>query len=272
MKTCFVTCATKSHFPGLQKLATSLSSTLKSTDSDFCVISPDKIELKGVNFFYIRPLEDVYKNIKPRDHKHYSIARWHPAVWYKFESFGLTDYDRVIYLDADMLVLRDISELVFDDYLRERPVWFSLNPMEEDHSNSNIFYNPTLHKRIVSYRRTVSTGIMILNMSNFSEYTKLNLIHLAEQGMTYDGADQGVVNQWLEEKGIYFGVLDDKYNHLATKPINEDTKIVHYFGKKPWEDEEHESGSIINDSNEYRVENDKMWREYKAVSDSVSLF
>ena len=54
--------------------------------------------------------------------------------------------------------------------------------------------------------------------------------------------------------------------------INEDTKIVHYFGKKPWEDEEHESGSIINDSNEYRVENDKMWREYKAVSDSVSLF
>ena len=271
MKTCFVTCATKSHFPGLQKLATSLSSTLENTDSDFCDISPGSQARMAINFFYIRPLEDVYKNIKPRDHKYYSIARWHPAVWYKFESFGLTDYDRVIYLDADMLVLRDISELVFDERLRERPAWFSLNSMEEDRFNSNIFYNPTLHRKIVSYRRTVSTGIMILNMSYFSEHTKLNLIHLAEQGKTYDGADQGAVNQWLEDKGIYFGVLDDKYNHLATKPINEDTKIIHYFGKKPWEDVEHESGSIINDSNEYRIENDRIWKGYKAVSDSVSL-
>tara|TARA_Y100000034_G_scaffold67331_1_gene81213 strand:- start:2773 stop:3594 length:822 start_codon:yes stop_codon:yes gene_type:complete len=269
MKTCFVTCALKNHFPGLNKLASSLSQTLEETDSDFCVISPDDIALQDVKYFSSIPKDSTYQNIKPLPHRHYNTERWYPATWYKFEAFGMKEYDRVVYLDADMLVLETISELTDCCYLNDRPIWFTLNSEEEDQTNNRIYYKPELRKAIRSYRRTVSTGIMVINMDQISKFTRQNLIYLAEVGRTYDGTDQGAVNQWLEEKGIHFGVLDDKYNHLATNPLNEDTKIIHYFGRKPWEDKEKESGTIISDINSYRLENDELWRNFSVKSNSL---
>ncbi|MAG24317.1 hypothetical protein CMI47_01945 [Candidatus Pacearchaeota archaeon] len=261
MKTCFVTCALKNHFPGLEKLALSLNPTLEKTNSDFCVISPDEVDLNGVKYFQSYPKDSTYEGIKIHKHKHYDLTRWHPVVWYKFEAFGMRGYDRVIYLDSDMLVLDDISELATDHKYYSRPVWFSLNSDEEDSVSDEVFYNPLLRKRIVSYRRTVSTGIMIINIDQISKITRQSLIYLAELGKTYDGADQGVINQWIEEKEINFGVLEDKYNHLAINQINDETKIIHYFGHKPWESES-EVETIISDISESRDVNNKIWLDF----------
>ena len=262
MKTCFVTCALKNHFPGLEKLVSSISQAIDSTGSDLCVISPDEVKLDGVKFFSSHPKKDTYEGINSLPHKHYDTSRWYPATWYKFEAFGMRGYDRVIYLDSDMLAVKDISELATDEKLNTRPIWFTLNPEEEDKRDSNIFYNPDLHKRITSYRRTVSTGIMVINMDQISKFTRQGLIYLAEVGRTYDGTDQGVVNQWLEEKEINFGVLGKEYNHLATNKIEDDTKIIHYFGRKPW-DSGNDPLTIIPDTSDFRVENDELWREYE---------
>jgi lipopolysaccharide biosynthesis glycosyltransferase len=179
-------------------------------------------------------------------------------------------YDRVIYLDSDMLVIKDISELATDENLNNRPIWFTLNSEDEDKKDSNIFYNPDLHKRIVSYRRTVSTGIMVINMDQISKFTRQGLIYLAEVGRTYDGTDQGVVNQWLEEKELNFGILGKEYNHLATNKIEDDTKIIHYFGRKPWESGERQL-TIIPDTSVFRVENDELWEKYKKPRCAASL-
>ena len=69
MKTCFVTCALKNHFPGLEKLALSLSATLDKTGSDLCVISPDEVHLDGIDYFSSCPKKDTYKGIQPLPHK-----------------------------------------------------------------------------------------------------------------------------------------------------------------------------------------------------------
>ena len=180
-------------------------------------------------------------------------------------------YDRVVYLDADMLVLSDISNLATDEKLNSRPIWFTLNSKEEDQKNSNIFYDPSLHKKITSYRRTVSTGIMVINMDQISKITRQSLIYLAELGRTYDGTDQGTINQWLEEKEINFGVLGEEYNHLAINKITEKTKIIHYFGRKPWDSKVEDSNTVISDTSDFRLENDELWEKYKKPECITSL-
>ena len=68
----------------------------------------NKIELRVVD-------EEKYVNALDHFKQQDSLFRYWPHML-KFEAFSVEKYDRVVFLDSDILVLKDISRLFLNDY------------------------------------------------------------------------------------------------------------------------------------------------------------
>lgn len=136
---------------------------------------------------------------------------------YAFTKIGLwrqTQFRRIVYLDADVVTLRAPDEL-FD-----LPHAFAAAP---DVGWPDIF----------------NTGVMVLS-PNMGEYWALKT--LAATGDTFDGADQGLLNQFYEHKDWHR--LSFTYNctpsanyqyEPAYRYYKSKISMVHFIGKgKPW--------------------------------------
>jgi len=138
----------------------------------------------------------------------------------KIHLWGLEQYDKAIYLDADMLLLDNIDEL-FDI-----PGNFSAAP---DGFPPHLF----------------NSGLMVLTPNR---ETYLDLIEKSSQLPSYDDADQGFLNSyysdWFESDNPYMRLHTryntkastwcyNKYGLVGVFPI----KVVHFTGcvMKPWQ-------------------------------------
>jgi len=174
-----------------------------------------------------------YELINPTnvDKKH----RWF-STYSKIFAFGQTEYDKVVYLDADMLILRNIDEL------------FNYPHMSATNSGGML-------PRKVSWTH-LNSGLMIIEPSKkiFTDMlNRIGKIEVLEAGGSVErpqyGSDQDFFNKyypnWPNQKELH---LDHKYNifhyHLdeysklfgytiedGPKPIS----IIHYASYlKPW--------------------------------------
>ena len=136
----------------------------------------------------------------------------------KLRAFGLEDIEKVVFLDADTLVLQNIDELF------ERPA-FAAAP---DFFLPNCF----------------NSGVMVIEPSKaLLDSMESKLL----QRRTYDGGDQGFLNDFYPDWwGMDVGHrLEARYNlhhfvyqfmtaHASVKSVVNDVKIVHYTLQKPW--------------------------------------
>lgn len=144
------------------------------------------------------------------------------AYW-KFEIFNQIDFDRLIFIDMDCLILGDLSEL----FKQEKPV-----------SAVKTFRGDSLGKDI-------NSGIMVLNKPVISEDVYRQLIALAERGFSL--ADQPTINHLFLNK---INFLDKRFNvekrlFKSLKPefkkILKEARILHFVGEKPWDEKKEES-------------------------------
>lgn len=153
----------------------------------------------------------------------------------KLHLFGLTDFVKLVYLDSDMIVLKNIDELFEKSHLsavaagqREHPDWTRLN-----------------------------SGIMVIDPDKDLPEKMVKVTDLAIEQVKQLGSDkigdQDVVNaycpDWPDREELH---LDDAYNlffsdldayiqkHGYRMPIRgedhpRDIRIIHFVGpKKPW--------------------------------------
>ncbi|KAL3834977.1 hypothetical protein ACJIZ3_009713 [Penstemon smallii] len=134
----------------------------------------------------------------------------------KFRLWQLTDYDKIIFIDADMLILRNI------DFL------FGMPEISARGNNGTLF----------------NSGVMVIEPSNCT--FKLLMDHINEIE-SYNGGDQGYLNEiftWWHRipkhmnflKHFWIGddeVVKRKKVRLfeAEPPI---LYVLHYLGNKPW--------------------------------------
>ena len=130
----------------------------------------------------------------------------------KLRIFELLEFTRIIYLDADTIVRKNIDDLFESDEFLVAPDWGS--ELTEYFNSGMMAFSPcaSLKDKI---------------FSNLSKYG------------SYDGGDQGYLNEAL--KGEY-GLLPPEYNTLKRVLIKhpnlinfDDVKVLHYVGAKPWE-------------------------------------
>ncbi|CAI0395970.1 unnamed protein product, partial [Linum tenue] len=127
----------------------------------------------------------------------------------KFRLWQLTDYDKIIFIDADMLILRNI------DFLFEMP------EITATGNNGTLF----------------NSGVMVIEPSNCT--FQLLMDHINEI-VSYNGGDQGYLNEiftWWHRIPKHMNFLkhfwegDEQEIKQNDPPV---LYVLHYLGTKPW--------------------------------------
>ncbi|XAR67700.1 Glucuronosyltransferase [Bertholletia excelsa] len=134
----------------------------------------------------------------------------------KFQLWQLTDYDKIIFIDADMLVLRNI------DFL------FSMPEISATGNDATLF----------------NSGVMVVEPSNCTYGLLMDHVDEIE---SYNGGDQGYLNEiftWWHRIPRHMNFLkhfwdmeDDKEREIKTALFAAEPPVlyvVHYLGQKPW--------------------------------------
>ena len=180
----------------------------------------------GVTYEYVDVIptpEDIYEhNLKFEA----NVAATWRNCWTKFRIFEQTQFNKIVFLDADIMILKNLDHL-FDcphmtscldgEYFNVWPGW--------DHFNSGCMVIEPSEKLFND----------ILNFAN----------NLKEEELpTYIIADQEVLNfyykDWPDQKELHL----DKYYDIFAPYVPEDDEVIkdidancyfiHYVGRKPW--------------------------------------
>lgn len=152
-------------------------------------------------------------------------------TFYKLKLFSLTEYDRVVFIDSDIICLGDISFLISKD-------------LEIYEMCAAKDYGIKLNDNIIN------SGVMVVNKSMLSKKTYKEMISLTKIKFNKDtkdnngnGSDQFIINEYFNtnKKNIFH--LDIRYNTLKRvflhhkniwQSIKDDIRLLHFVGNKPW--------------------------------------
>ncbi|KAL0951524.1 hypothetical protein HGRIS_008208 [Hohenbuehelia grisea] len=220
----FVTLLTSdAYLPGALALAAALKdvhpSPVVTPEVDFdivCLVTPETVDVSSIKL--LRRAFNVVIGVEvigQQDEKGLQLLGRPDldTVLTKLHVFRLTQYSKIIFLDADVLPIRPLSHLF------TLPYEFSAAP---DVGWPDIF----------------NSGVLVLSPGE-DNFTELNQL-LKSKG-TWDGGDQGILNEW---RGVDWNRLSFTYNTTPTAaytyaPAYEryGSKIsaIHFIGpNKPW--------------------------------------
>ena len=187
-------------------------------------------EMEDENFTIEFP--DISYAVKDIEYKLPKEQHFGLATWYRlFIQSLFPQYDKVLYLDCDLIVLGDISELYNTDL--------------EDNYVAGVVENWILHSPVFSYytkeavgiesKYYINAGVALFDLNKFREneieQKFVNLIN------TYNfdviDPDQSYLNYLCQGKIKY---LPFEWNRTPLENVEcENPKIVHYaLGFKPW--------------------------------------
>ena len=152
------------------------------------------------------------------------------SVYFKLDAFR-QPYDRVVYIDTDVLAFQDVSALWSPNEFNTHAIYATRE------SKSLGLTHPDWQGRL-------NTGVLVINAPLLGESTFQQLLNLAREGKTYDLGDQGVVNAFLNrsEFASQVGELPPRFNTPSCVRVegdwarySEDLAMMHYLGpRKPW--------------------------------------
>lgn len=156
---------------------------------------------------------EKYKDIKWTIH----TRDWEVNPFYRFEIFGLSQYNKILYLDIDIVILGDLNDIfkIEGDFCAV-----------ELAKVTNLAYVPF-------GQRGFNAGVMLIGKKYLTKDVQLDLINLSKNGV-YNG-NQKPLNFYFSGKVNF---LDYKFNlttDLLSQEHIEQAKIIHYIGQqKPW--------------------------------------
>src|SRR5690242_10986969 len=175
-------------------------------------LSADTVSELKLLYDYVIPVERIRNSNMANL---YLMGR--PDLSYAFTKIALwrqTQFRKIVYLDADVVALRALDEL-FD-------------------IEASFAATPD-----IGWPDAFNSGVMVLN-PDMGEYWSLHT--MAAAGESFDGADQGLLNQYYEHrpwqrlKFTYNCTPNAEYQwEPAYRYYKRDISVVHFIGKdKPW--------------------------------------
>ncbi len=199
-------------------------------------LSDDKIE--ELKFFYRKT---IFKKIDTTGHYNDVITLFKSKISKNFhrfipsvltiETFNFIDYDKVLYLDSDMLVVNSLRDLYLIDH-----------DIVATRDTSDYIRKPVI-KKSGSDEIPLNGGFLLLNGSFMrSDKHVKNMLNLFPKIKSPKFLDQSLLNEYLKNFDVLF--VSSDYNLLKrcfddTKAEElvrslKDIKIIHYVGEKPW--------------------------------------
>ena len=210
---------------------------LKSKYELLCLINENITE---ENIQYLEYFNIEYKKVKAIKYEtEYHINNW-KNTFDKLNIFSLTEYDKIVYLDSDMIILENIDEL----FNLEPLTMASDKPYHDDSYNSGIMViKPNLKDYKGLLKRT-------------KEWDEMHVRNLGDQNIINDyfkdikvlDDNYNHMRYISKEKSLYYDVYSDsfifKHNVNVINRISENPKVIHYISlpkpfmtKDPYEDE-----------------------------------
>ena len=154
------------------------------------------------------------------------------ATWYRlFIQSMFPQYDKILYLDCDIVVLGDIAELYFTD-LEDN---YIAGVVEHWILHSPIFSHYTKEAVGIESKNYINAGIMIMDLKKFREARiEEQFVELINKyNFNVIDPDQSYLNYLCKGKIKY---LPFEWNRTPLENVEcENPKIVHYaLGFKPW--------------------------------------
>jgi len=217
---CFV--ANKRYIEGLATVVHSLKKNNKNVPtiilfSEDIEEAPDDVDkLIKIDVEDYRYLEMFNELNKP--------LLWPKSIYYKLSIFNVYGYDRIVFIDSDMLVIKDISDLWDLDEYNEFDFYATLTyPKVDDKSNQQ--------------EDKLCSALMVINKNLLGVHVYKKLIEMAVLHKTYEGSDQGVINYYLRKKSVPCGLINQYYNtfpcdkHISRcKGYDRPATILHFIG------------------------------------------
>lgn len=212
------------YFPGFVVLLKSLTLNNPGSSADLVVLhdglSADnaaRIRVLRPDARFIRVDPAPYERFRKGDASNYLFTK----AYFILDAFRLRDYDRVITLDTDMVVLGEI------DHLFDHPAPFAAVP-QLLFDDEGVKFN---------------SGLLVFGREHMSDEFVARLERTGVEG-TYelDKHDQGILNAVL---GGNYHRLDRTYNWVKRASVRgethpDDVRVLHFTGKyKPWSGGEH---------------------------------
>lgn len=169
------------------------------------------------------------------------------ATYYRFLiPQKLTQYDKCLYLDSDIIIKEDITPLIqepIEDYL----LMGSRNYFSKE-CNPEFYKQRCADCSIKSLDKYINAGVLLINLKKFREKHLYEIMMKDVQNNKYPYNDQDILNKYCSGE---IGLFSVKYNFLVqylkrteavSKALNEDIcenaknpVIIHYSTrKKPW--------------------------------------
>lgn len=197
------------------------------------------------NIVYKKPNKKLYTKVNWKNTK--------PQLWntyYTLDVFCYKEFDRIIFIDLDTIVLQDIK------YLFEHQLSTKIAGVKA--------YN-RIQDQLVDY---INTGVFVVDMKKISSSFYKNIVGFSYKGFLFP--EQDTINRYMH-KQISF--LPKEYNVekrmllSSNYPFDiEKVKILHYVALKPWQ--EAKRAGQRNDRKDFG-ELEKLWWEFfnKGVKD-----
>lgn len=152
----------------------------------------------------------------------------------KFIIFKLTEYDKIIYLDTDLLIKENIDNLFTYDTIDNKIY------MTYDVGQTNIEINGETYKDLIFRKNEYNSGVIVFKPS-INIYNKCyKNLNIFENNKNELFTDQTILNLLNTNNEINVKYLHFKYNYIAVlsniKIIEDLPTIVHFILRpKPWE-------------------------------------
>ncbi|MFI6663142.1 glycosyltransferase family 8 protein [Streptomyces sp. NPDC050523] len=239
MNRTWVTLLTRPGFlPGVRALAASLRD-VGSRHRLLVMVPPDLDQDTRRALEHSGCAVHEVERLMPTDRPDYAAERF-TEVWTKLQVFGLTEYERVVFLDADMLLLRRMDELFDPPLTPDTPL--AAVPACQCNPNRVATYPDHWTTQNCPYNNPhpsyFNSGLLVLQ----PEATTLDALRTRmkdDDCATFAFADQDLLNQhfagrWRPLPYTYNALKTLRQSHPDLWNI-QDVHNIHYIQEKPWE-------------------------------------
>ena len=169
-------------------------------------------------------------DLESSDISHHSLNRYSLLAYSRYECFDLlNEYQKVLWLDIDVFIQKDLSNLLSID-IEDVALW-----KNDIHKNGFNFKQPIDNYDMES--NYYNTGIILFSdkMTDFSKMKDWCYKKTKEYGKHLICADQGIINLVLQEFKVKITDLEEIYNCHPEKTFVNEAVIIHpYAEEKLW--------------------------------------
>ncbi len=248
-KVAIATVATVSFLPGTQALLSSILAHNTGLDYDFIVIGDESPELNQNSFskfpeVKFHPVGATLQKATRIVGEQNKLLRNKLAQFYSLEAFNLTGYDKVLFLDSDIICRQSLRPLLA--FEAELCAAYDRAWLMGKHRLYNSFYMvaPEAAQNERTLHPSYNSGVLLIDKSIITTDVYEGLIKQIDTIDWRDSSgvnDQIVINQYFEDR---IKALPETYNYITervgfSQELLEDSVdevcFVHFIGQpKPW--------------------------------------